>query len=88
MACSTKTEPLYIVSFELDLVENYSSRTTARLKQHCRIQDEDKYLCIILYSHGGVFDTVPVPSLLEKGGTPPPGTVAPPSPGGGLTLYN
>lgn len=42
-------------------------RAAAVLLQH----DEDKYFCIILNSQGGVFDTIPVPSVLEDGGASP-----------------
>lgn len=38
--------------------------------------EEDKCLCIILYSRDGVFDIVPVPSPVQNGCTPPRGAAA------------
>ncbi len=69
---SRTIKPLYIVSIEPGFVENYSPcNDYMRQIRHCRMRDEDKCLCIILYSHDGMFDIVAVPSLGENGCTPP-----------------
>lgn len=82
-SCTAKQ--LYIVSLEPDFVENDSPCTTTG-----HAQDEDECLCVILYSHDGVFDIVPVPSPVRPGVRLPRhcGTMSPCGRQGRLTLYN
>lgn len=70
----------YIVSAQADFCVNYSpfvSRDSLS-DSDAGAQDEDKCLCIILYSHDGMSDIVPVPSLVQNGCSRPPDAVAPP----------
>lgn len=52
-------------------------RETKTAERRTGRQDGDKCLCIILYSHDGVFDIVPVPSEVGDEGYASPGTGAP-----------
>lgn len=62
-------EWIYIVSAEADFCVKYSP-FVSRDSVSCSdggAQDEDKCLCIILYSLDGMSDIVPVPSLVQNG---------------------